>query len=615
MYPFMAFAWAPASERASAAAAALRRALESAVPAWAPTFESHGLTVLTHAPGSADLKPYRLPAGAGVILGRLFPADARTHTKGWEPRISERDVVRFLQTSGRQLTEDYWGAYVAFLTAPMNIHHVIVRDPSGRLPCYRLCHEEVDILFADVADLAPLPLAPLTPNLRYLAASIHRSSIEVRETALEEVTELLAGEGFERRGASRRQFFAWNPCTVVEGSIETRFEDAAGRLRRTTQDCINAWASVHSRVLHRLSGGLDSSIVLGCLSGAALPPSVVCLNHYVGDEEGDERAYAAVASVRAGCRLIEIPLDPAAFVFDERLLAMPPSAKPRFSQCVRLMLLATINPEAEGHRAGAVWTGQGGDHLFLKASSIPGAADFFADRGWHRGLARVVRDEARRSGQPYAFILGSALAAARSDDRRRQAMPTDTTSHFVDRAALPKDLDRYATNPWSLAAEGLPPGRRVQIDLLADVVNRHRPLPGLESAYELHPLLSQPIVEQCLRTPTYLHLEGGRHRALARHAFRDCVPRQILEREDKGATTRITVESIRRSERFLSELLLDGILAREGLLARNALATCLRDGQVLKEGQLSPLLACIAAEVWIRSRRGSARTAPPLRAE
>ncbi|MGB6450488.1 MAG: asparagine synthase-related protein, partial [Steroidobacteraceae bacterium] len=128
-----------------------------------------------------------------------------------------------------------------------------------------------------------------------------------------------------------------------------------------------------------------------------------------------------------------------------------------------------------------------------------------------------------------------------------------------------------------------------------------RPLSRKELAYEHHPLLSQPIVEHCLKTPTYVHLRGGRHRALARDAFSDCVPQQIIQRESKGDTTAFVVESIRRSEDFLCELLLDGVLVRERLINRAQLEACLRDGQALMPGQLPPLLASIAAEIWARA--------------
>lgn len=610
MYPFVTLAWQPTNRRASQAASALRRALGRSTKPWEPTFECDGMVVFTQVLRTAQTPVYRLPARGGVILGHLFPAEFCEHSPSWRAHISATDVARYLETSGRQLTRDYWGAYVAFLTDRTGIHCLVVRDLSGKLPCYRLRHDGVDILFADVADLIALPLPQLTPNLHYLAASIHSSALQIRATAFKEVTELLAGESYERRGPSGRQQFAWDPRCLVEDLPQTRFHDAALRLRRVTQASINAWASVHSRVLHRLSGGLDSSIVLGCLSRAPSAPSVVCLNHYVEDDAGDERRYARISAERAAARLVEIAADAETLAFDARLLATPPSVKPSFSQCLRMMQIEVVNREARRHQAAAIWTGQGGDHLFLKAANIHSAPDFVADRGVRWELARVVRNEAHRCGKPYAWVLHSTFAGGGAQAGNRQS---DRAMHFIDPGALPQDVGQYSVHPWTLAAKDLPPGRQRQIELLADVVNRHRPLSSLEWAYEHHPLLSQPIIEQCLRTPTYVHLEGGRLRALARYAFRDCVPAEILEREDKGSTTPLTVEGLRRSQRFLCELLLEGILAREHLFARAQLESCLRDGQVLRSGQLSPLLACIAAEVWIRAWHRATQTAQAVR--
>ncbi|MGB6449412.1 MAG: asparagine synthase-related protein [Steroidobacteraceae bacterium] len=610
MYHYVVLIWSFVNDEAFLAAAALGNALEHSDPRWNRAFSSAGMRVYTQSPRTTDLREYPLPAARGVILGRLFPAKLSDLTNNWEPAISESDAARYLEAAGK-LTEDYWGAYLAFLTSPTEPRSAVVRDPSGKLPCYRLRHADVDILFADVADLSALRLPPFTLNLAYLAAFIYRDSLQIRESAFAEVTEVLAGECVQFHGSSARQRTAWDPGSITTERGQLTYEQAVTELRRTTQACIDAWACVHPRVLHCLSGGLDSSIVLGCLSGAPSAPAIVCLNRYLEAAEGDERAYARIAAGRARVPLIERSWSPRIFAFGSDVLSLPVSAKPSYPQCGRLLELALTNTEAERHQADAMWMGQGGDHLFLKTSNVPSAADYVADHGLRCGLVRVVRDAARLSAQPYAAVLHSALSSRRA--RTRQAMRADQRkAYFVCPDALPRDLDRYSAHPWTLAAESLPPGRQCQIHLLAEVVNRHRPIPRKEFAYEHHPLLSQPIIEQCLRTPTYLHLRGGRHRALARDAFSDCVPAPILQREDKGNTTSFVVDGIRRNESFLCELLLDGILAREGLVDRAQLEACLREDRALMPGQLPPLTACIAAEVWARAWWRSMTRAEPV---
>jgi hypothetical protein len=68
---------------------------------------------------------------------------------------------------------------------------------------------------------------------------------------------------------------------------------------------------------------------------------------------------------------------------------------------------------------------------------------------------------------------------------------------------------------------------------------------------------------------------------------------------------------IRQSEPFVRELLLDGLLARAGVIVRAELEPFIVQGQPLREEHLMPLVACIAAEVWARN---SARAAAAVAA-
>jgi hypothetical protein len=63
---------------------------------------------------------------------------------------------------------------------------------------------------------------------------------------------------------------------------------------------------------------------------------------------------------------------------------------------------------------------------------------------------------------------------------------------------------------------------------------------------------------------------------------------------------------IRESETFVRDLLLDGTLARAGVIIRRELEPYIVQGQPFREEHLLPLLACIAAEVWARTCTRSA---------
>jgi asparagine synthase (glutamine-hydrolysing) len=111
-------------------------------------------------------------------------------------------------------------------------------------------------------------------------------------------------------------------------------------------------------------------------------------------------------------------------------------------------------------------------------------------------------------------------------------------------------------------------------------------------------------MEVCLRIPTYHLLRGGRERGLAREAFADRIPVEILRRRDKGSIVSHAAEMLRESEPFVRELLLDGVLAGAGIVVPAELEPYIVHGQPFREEHLMPLLACIAAEVWARTSKG-----------
>jgi len=108
-------------------------------------------------------------------------------------------------------------------------------------------------------------------------------------------------------------------------------------------------------------------------------------------------------------------------------------------------------------------------------------------------------------------------------------------------------------------------------------------------------------METSLRIPTYVLQRGGKHRALARDAFKDIVPNEIIARETKGATITHALDLIRLNKALLQDVLLDGRLVREGLLDRKALEPYICRGHPLRPMQLLPMLACAAAEIWVRN--------------
>ena len=610
MYHFVALLWSADNLTAREEAAQLGQRLRRSSAPWETLLHTEGASVFAQPPTDKSLRPYVLPAETGVVLGKLFSSDFSKPNLDSVDHIDERAAREMVATAGQHLIRNYWGGYVAVLTDPAARCGYAIRDCSGKIPCYYRQFQDVTIVFADLHDLTPLELPAPTVNWQYLATFIYSSQSQVRASAFNEIHELLSGDCLKVQDRSTDQTALWDPRTICRQRRIDRYEDAVAEMQTAAQKCIEAWAGIYAPMLLGLSGGFDSAVLLGCLSRrSGARGSITCINQYGAEAHEDEREYARAAAVRAGVPLLEVPMSSAAERFDSRLLWAPATCKPAVTTLFRLLELDLINRIAEEAGARTLWTGQGGDHVFLQATDAPIATDYLQLQGLRPGLITAVRDQAHLSRQPYWFVLKSIFSRRPVVGSTSNTLARDLC--FVARAALPDDVDHRVQHPWVADAEDLPRGKQMQIRFLSEVLNRHRPIPHLERAPQHHPLLSQPLMQVCLQIPTYLLLRGGRERALAREAFADRVPEQILRRRDKGSIVSHATEMIRQSEPFVRELLLDGLLARAGVIVRAELEPFIVQGQPFREEHLMPLVACIAAEVWARN---SARTAAAVAA-
>jgi asparagine synthase (glutamine-hydrolysing) len=475
----------------------------------------------------------------------------------------------------------------------------VIRDCSGKIPCYRTRVFEIDIVFSDINDLALLDAVDFAINWEYIAAFMASSQIQVRQTAIKDITEVLAGDRVTFSRAAPDQHSVWDPRQVCREDVIDDYGNAASNLLRTTKECIGAWASVHDSILHSLSGGFDSAVVLGCLRCAPVQPAILCMNRYGDNPAEDERSYARLAAARSRVRLVEHPWEIGNRVFDARLFAMPRAAKPHIGSLFSQFEAEFLNDLSRTVGFESIWTGQGGDHLFCAMRTTLGVADFFQRFGIRRGLWEVIADASRLTGDSVWHILQTTRRRRGIEELFASALAAE--QRLVNREAMPNKPLEYIRHPWTRETEDLPVGKSFQISFLSELLNRHRPMPGLQYEDEHHPLLSQPIIELCLRIPVYLLLKGGRTRGLAREAFRDVLPKEIAERPGKGRTTSYVLNVFRRSQKFIRELILNGELARHKLLDRHAVESLIGHPRPLRPEELFPLMSCIAAEVFVQT--------------
>jgi asparagine synthase (glutamine-hydrolysing) len=567
---------------------------------WILLDEDNGLSIFHSPPAGRLVEAVVLPSRMGAILGTLFPRDLELSPRGWRSVIDEDCAAEIVRSHGRHLMDRFWGGYVALLANKDGTVHHVLRDCSGKMSCYLITHGTVTVMTANIEDLCCLQLPQFSLNSRYIAGFIYNAELAQRECALNDVKELLAGECLELKPSQSRQFALWDPRAICKRGFVEDFDEAAHQVRMVTQACVDFWASKYDRILHQLSGGLDSSAILGCLSASAYRPMMTCLHLESGGTGESESAFATLAADAAGVELVVQPGYSQHSRYDERIFRLPKSAKPSVAHLGIAIEADLRNAIALETHAEAIWDGQGGDHIFFQSRSAFGAVDYAFLRGIRGDFSRHVRDSARLSRSSYWGVLHKSIQSGlfHFDWHPEDEYGRDAT--FLNRELMPANIIDYVWQPWGENTEDLPPGKRLQIGLLANLIHRHRAVPGLQSADEHHPLFSQPLFELCLQIPIYTLLRGGIDRALERAAFRDCVPEAIIRRDNKGSIAAAFMNKVRESMPFIRDLILGGVLVRERILERSALEPYLSHNRPLNPRILWPFLSCMAAEVWAR---------------
>ena len=603
MHRFIALVWNPEDDDAVAEAGEITRRFHAGEDAWATAFATPGLEVLHKDGETGQSRAYQLENNSGVILGILFRAQPGRSRYDVIAALKAREVRQTLETDGQFLIENFWGRYIAFLTNVRAGKSIVLRDPSGRIPCHHTSIGRLLVYASHVADLLHFPEFRPAINGRFLLANILVRELTIRQTGLAGITGLLPGESHHISRGEVRRVPCWKPAAICRSGTIEDFAKAAAALRAVTHACVAAWTSLYPNILHCLSGGIDSAIVLACLRHTA-PTDVLCLNYRTAASDGDERPFARRAARALGFPLLEVAMPPVNALMP--LLSHHPfTAAPEGGVFARPteQLMAEV---AATRRAEAITTGEGGDHLFFQMRTVLVAADAVRAGGSLGRLLRSVGETAHWTGRAYWPVLCTALKYGLL---RQHWMPESECNwgplRFVRRDAVHALPESYVLHPWLEGARGIAPGKAFQIHLLPKVLSRPNTLLGPEGTDILHPLLSQPLIELVLRIPSHVLTHGGKGRALARAAFARDLPAAILARRTKGGTTsyfaRMALDQLGEIRPFL----LDGLLAEQDFIDREGLGQWLNERSLQHVADIPRLFKLLATEAWLRSWSGA----------
>lgn len=517
--------------------------------------------------------------GSAVVIGQQFGDTVLPPSDTMFPEV---------------LTKRTWGNYCAIGLDQQGAVSGILRAPLGHLPVL-LRQKGPLLLVASHADIL-LDAAGEPPELDWSFAAQHlaHAHLQTRRTGLVGIEELLPGEMLVHSAEqSWRRRAIWSPWhwTTRDREILDPAE-ATTRLRAQVQSAVAELARSARAPLLELSGGLDSSILAASL--AAAHASARAVNLVTRAAEGDERDYAHATAAATGLPLAEI-------VVPEKVDLCRPaqvrSARPGLPQLlIAADRLLTTKAQTDG--VDAFFSGAGGDCVFASPGSAAPAADVLLRFGMGMRFLRAVDALAEIHHASAWEVARMAWQQTRRGPIHAR-WPADPM--FLAPGCAPVAAPDH---PWFNEPKGILPGKRSHVRAILAALAHVDGYPRHEVAPSRYPLLSQPVIETVLRIPSWLWIEGGRDRSVARTAWADVLPAKVLERRSKGGLDGYSIAMIEANRDALRPFLLEGHAARSGLIDRPALEAVLAGRARRGDTAIYRLFPLIDVEAWARAWLG-----------
>ena len=589
MARFLCLRWTPADWQRGKRAEQLAQILETQAH-WTRVLTWRGIIILGFSTDRPDWSV--TPGDYSAVFGSLFRRD---HSKPAPASLDVSAALAGAESGGRTIIDTFFGGYVAFLINHAHDHVHVVRDPTCALQCWFGELDGIDVIFSDAQDYAAIGGA-LDVDEGRVVAFLLQPRLSMRRAAIAGVEELHGGERLTlgRDFMEREQL--WRPH-VGHGAPIQDFETAKAKMRESVLQCVAAWSAGKQRIAVKLSGGLDSTLVLQCLAMQAPEAEIVCVNLFSrAAPEGDERLFAAAAAEHAGKALVAIETLPEhvdyARVLDAPLFPAPVRSSLDWSNPRLAENIAALNAEV-------LVSGQGGDHVFHRNRTPLIAADAAREGLAFNQWGTVAIDTAHVSGQS---VWKVAAASVKHGWARR---PLDLYGLWRRDRRLVSNPDwsvlkEFAEHPWLKGWSKLPAGQLQRLAFLLDAEHYNDPNLLKTRLPCIAPLYSQPIIELSMRIPPRVMTQGGKDRALIRAAFETDLPEVVRNRATKGETTRYFAAVIGRNRKVLADMLMNGRLRARGLLNLPAVEAALKLDATSNEG-VNDLLICLAAEGWLHA--------------
>jgi asparagine synthase (glutamine-hydrolysing) len=520
----------------------------------------------------------------------LVVLDGQLHNV-FEPGVAQADLLaRRYRQLGQDFARGLLGDFVAIVLDRSRDLLLVCRDPLGVRPWYQARSGPRHSGSTEVATLCALPWVDSGVDEAVAVAFLAGIAQSRGATFHRGVATLPPGSTWRSASEGQRTWRHHQWEIVPEPRL--RWDEAVERCRQVVEEAVRCRVQVAGTGTSELSGGLDSSSVVGTAVALGLADLLVGRLVFSG-ESADERRYSNAVIRQWGLRHVSAsPWLPSVDDVREWTAELRrPVPDPNFTMFVALHRAV----QREGRSSGL--TGLGGDDAFAAAPAELRVVSAFQQRQF-ADLGRVLRADLRRPREGWEWTLRPTLRHLVGRGRPRP--PRYVAPEAVDEHGLGERTAEPVHRLTGIRAvderaDGLTSGYVASIletgAIVADVT-------GWRSS---HPYLDPRVIEATYGLNPWFPVRAGHDRALQVAAFADRLPAEVRDRRDKAEFSEV-VRPMAEDEAIWR--LLDGPLTDRGWLDADEFAQVLHSARDGKAQAAIPVSRAFALDAWLREDAG-----------
>jgi len=481
-------------------------------------------------------------------------------------------ILRLYEVEGAACVGRLEGMFAWAIWDGRNRRLLLARDRVGKKPLFYHATPERFAFASEIKALLQDPGIPAQVNEEALAPFFLHGYVPTPETLYRGIRQLPPGHWLQlgAEGTLRTEPYWDVPLAEGVSGRPPSEQEAALRVRALLTAAVRRRLAADVPVGAFLSGGMDSSIVVGLMSRLQGSPVRTFSIGFAGDPQFDETAYARLVARQFGTTHTEFIVEPKAVELIERLVWHydGPFAD---SSAIPTYLLAQLTRR---HVTVAL-NGDGGDELFagylrfyatLLSERVPlwarrvarGISAGLPEWGGHRGLLRRLKKFTGSAALPFHERL-SRWVAVFYDDLPRLLPDPPSAAAGAGNGHAPAPLAALA--PYiarSAAASPLTQLLYVNLKtyLLDDLLVKMDRCAMAHALEARSPFLDRELLEYVFTLPDGMKLRWGRTKVVLRQAFADLLPTEILRRGKMGFGVPLERWFRRELRDFLQDLLL-----------------------------------------------------------